>query len=58
MSDENKTVTVRELYDVVHEVRRENPHDGRTVAGRAWSDGAWAVMQKVYGLVDDELGPQ
>lgn len=56
MSDERDSVSVGELYDLVHEVRQENPHDGRVFAGRAWNDGAWAVMQKVYALVDKKKG--
>ena len=53
--DDTKLVTVGELYDVVHEVRQENPYDGRTKEGRAWADGAWAVMHKVYALIDKQV---
>lgn len=55
MSNDNQIVTVGELYDAVAEVQQENPRDGRTKEGRAWHDGAWAVMQKVYALIDKQV---
>jgi hypothetical protein len=49
---EERPVTGDEIYVAVHRVRDRNPHDGRTVAGRAWSDGAWEVMQEIKSLWD------
>lgn len=40
-----------DVWDAVRDVLAENPHDARTVAGRAWSDAAWRVLQlmRAYG---------
>lgn len=39
------------LWDEAAKVASDNPHDGRTVAGRAWKEAAWllhsAVRQKL-----------
>lgn len=34
------------LYDLVVRACHANPYDGRTKQGRAWNDGAWAVMRE------------
>jgi hypothetical protein len=51
--DSRPVFSLDDLYDLVHRARARNPFDGRTREGRAWADGAWAVMQAAYAAHDE-----